>query len=457
MFQIDDIWSHCVLCNDLTKNISFHLQSLLHQNKLKHCLKHSSNDSETDINENILQKPNAQKEDASRLIQEHSLIVSHNDSEITCNICDITILNQISSIKTHIKVFDHITKYNATIERNRLTELDDLQYYCMPCDMCVDKCYALGHCNGKKHNKHLTDLINKETASEMNGEDCTQIILPSISQQIKRHNKHGRSKTDSDLICFVCNIVLYSVDKHMNSLEHKKNYLSYLERNKLNEIEEDTFYCIPCNTVILIDYLMSHCTSKKHKTHLKNFMSNAEKQDFQSQSTGQLIVENSHINRSITQSVANASTKSAPPATSQNGIFNTAIPMKFLYQYRELSSTRNLLCIICDEEIPYKKFDVQSHVNVIDHVVAFNLMMLWNKIKRLTDKYYCDVCKVDVTYFNELSHITSASHVAVMTNQPKATVYEYDRTLLTLEYAMSHKVGDRVRPSTLISLTKPNV
>lgn len=449
------------MCNDLTKNTNIHLQSLLHKNKLKQCLV----DNEIDINENILHKSYPQKETNSRelLILEHSLIVSHNNSEITCCICDITIPNKVTSIRNHIKAFDHITNYNTTIEKNRLNEIDDHQFYCMPCDVCVAKCYALGHCNGKKHCKQLTDLLKNYSVTTETTSDDTQIILPSISQQITRQKnvKDSRSQnTESDLICFVCNVVLYTVDKHMNSLEHKKKYFSYLETNKLNEIEEDTFYCIPCNTVIMIDYLMNHCTGKKHKTLLKNFMSNALNQESQdTQKTGHLIAENSHISRSITQRVQNAqaiaSTSQTPQIVSQDGIFNTCISLKFLYQFREMSNAMNLLCTICDEEVPYKKFEVQQHVRSIDHVVAFNLMMLWNKIKKMNDKYFCDFCKVDVTYFNELSHVSSLQHIDVMTKQPKGTVYEYDKMLLTLEYAMSHKVGDRVRPSSIISVTKP--
>lgn len=445
------------MCNDLTKNINFHLQSVLHRNKLKHCLV----DSGTDINDNLFHKPNTQEEDTSQLIQEHSLLIVH-DSEITCNICDVTIPNTVTSIKDHVKTFVHVTNYNATIDKNKLSELDDLQYYCMPCDMCVVKRYALGHCNGKKHNKHLNELINKQKVSEADIEDCTRVILPSISQQIKRTNpkaKHGsKAQNNSELICFVCNIVLYNIQKHMNSLKHKRNYFSYLEANKLNEIEEDTFYCIPCNTVILIDYLMSHCTSKKHKTHLKNLINNADIQEIKNQSSGQLIAENSHLSRSIKQSVQNAQAHIQPQTViSQNGIFNTAIPLKHLYQFQEMSNTKNLLCTLCDEEVVYRKCEVQAHVSLIDHVVSFNLMMLWNQIKRLDNKYYCNVCKVDITYFNELSHVGSAAHVSAMSTLQKGTVYVYDKMLLTLEHAMSHKVGDRVRPSSIISIVKPKV
>lgn len=430
-----------MLCNDLTKNINFHLQSLLHRNKLKQALVATA----TDINQNIIQKPT----ENSQLIQEHSLVVSHNRSDITCNICDITIPNHLMSIKDHINTFDHITTYDKTMEQNKLNEIDETDFYCIPCDMVVAKCYALGHCNGKKHNKHLTDMLNKEEVTE----ESTQVILPSISQQITRC-KPKSVKTDSDLICFVCNTVLYNLNNHMNSLEHKKNYFSYLEANKLNEIEEDTFFCIPCNTVILIDYLMSHCNAKKHKIHVKNFIANSASMESQTGQSGQLLAENSHISRSITESKQKQAVANQTQPVSQNGVFDTAIPLKHIYQFTEMSNSRSLLCTICDEEIPYRKYDVQNHVTQIEHVVAFNLMMLWNKIKRKNDKYFCDYCKVDITYFNELNHVTSVSHVDVMSKETKWTVYEYDKVLLTLEFAMSHKIGDRVRPSSLV-VSKP--
>lgn len=200
------------------------------------------------------------------------------------------------------------------------------------------------YCNLCKNNIPLDNLVDHID----DGEHISN-LNKLIAWELHDHFKPlGLDKCS--IYCRVCEMTLANellvLDEHVESEKHENNYVTLIEENQLVALENKEFYCLACNKLF----------QDKDITHINSY---------------------EHINAMV----KSEKTESSPVNES-----------KIHAHMQKTANPKELQCKVCLIAVPFLPKNIDEHVIGRNHIKNYN--KIFDKYKRIDDKYFCETCKV---------------------------------------------------------------